>query len=228
MLPTRQGSFKLFRALGIDVHLHWTWLIVAFWGVSARQGVYTSPVWNVVEYLSLFGIVLLHEYGHSLACRSVGGRADQIVLWPLGGVAYVQPPFRPGAELWSIAAGPLVNVILVPVIYGVAWVLPALGVTGLSPDFWSWLNTLFYINFVILIFNLLPVYPLDGGQILRSLLWFGMGPRRSLLVATSIGLVGTAGFLLLAWYWQSIWIAVLAVFIGMTCWRSFQAARAVE
>ena len=61
-----------------------------------------------------FLIVLLHEFGHALACRQVGGTANQIVLWPLGGVAYVNPPQRPGATLWSIAAGPLVNVALLP------------------------------------------------------------------------------------------------------------------
>ena len=70
----------------------------------------------MLEYLALFVIVLLHEFGHALACRQVGGQADQIVLWPLGGVAYVAPPPRPGATLWSIAAGPLVNVVLVPVL----------------------------------------------------------------------------------------------------------------
>jgi Zn-dependent protease len=58
---------------------------------------------------------LFHEFGHALACRQVGGQADLIVLWPLGGVAYVSPPPRPGALLWRIAAGPLVNVLLVPV-----------------------------------------------------------------------------------------------------------------
>ena len=57
----------------------------------------------------------MHEFGHALACRQVGGKANQIMLWPLGGVAYVSPPQRPGAMLWSIAAGPLVNVVLVPV-----------------------------------------------------------------------------------------------------------------
>ena len=228
MLPTRDGSFRLFRLFGIDVHLHWSWLVVAFWGVSARQGVYVSPIWNVVEYLSLFGIVLLHEFGHALACRQVGGQANQIVLWPLGGVAYVSPPFRPAAELWSIAAGPLVNVVLVPTIMGVAWAVNASGVAANSADFWTWLSALATINLTILIFNLLPVYPLDGGQILRSLLWFGIGPRRSMLVATVIGLAGTAAFLGLAFWWRSIWIGIMAGFIGMICWRSFQAARAGE
>lgn len=225
MLPTREGSFRLFRIRGIDVHLHWSWLVVAFWGVSNRQGLYVSPIWNVVEYLSLFAIVLLHEFGHALACRQVGGQADQIVLWPLGGVAYVNAPYRPGAQLWSIAAGPLVNVALVPAIIGIAW---ALGITGLaleSDDFWTWLGTLAQINLMILIFNLLPVYPLDGGQILRSLLWFRLGPRRSLFIATALGLVGTAGFLALAFWWRSIWIGVMAGFIGLNCWRAFQASR---
>ena len=67
------------------------------------------------KFLGCFCIVLTHEFGHQLACRSVGGKTHDIVLWPLGGVAYVSPPQRPGAQLWSIAAGPLVNVVLIPI-----------------------------------------------------------------------------------------------------------------
>src|SRR5262245_24992133 len=118
------GSIRLFRLAGVTVHLHWTWLIVAYIAVRYRADQYGSLVWNVAEYLALFGIVLLHEYGHALACRSVGGRADHIVLWPLGGIAFVAPPPRPGAVLWSIAAGPLVNVVLLPITIG-AFVLAA-------------------------------------------------------------------------------------------------------
>src|SRR5215469_2440780 len=115
-MPTHRGSFRIFRLLGIDVYLHWTWfLIVPFRIFYLHYGHYSSPIWYVFECLALFLIVLMHEFGHSLACRQVGGTADQIVLWPLGGVAYVSPPQRPGAMLWSIAAGPLVNVALFPV-----------------------------------------------------------------------------------------------------------------
>src|SRR5712671_4787235 len=116
-MPTsRQGSIRLFRFSEIDVFLHWSWFLLAFYEINARKGRYSSIGWNVAEYLALFLIVTLHEFGHSLACRQVGGQADQIVLWPLGGVAYVNPPQRPGAFLWSIAAGPLVNVALVPIL----------------------------------------------------------------------------------------------------------------
>src|SRR5713226_2993271 len=91
-------------------------LLVAAFEINGRTKTYSSLTWNVLEYLALFLVVMLHEYGHALACRQVGGTANQIVLWPLGGVAYVDPPPRPGATLWSIAAGPLVNVALLPIL----------------------------------------------------------------------------------------------------------------
>src|SRR5690349_22013376 len=109
------GSFRLFRVGGIAVSVHWTWLLVAAFELQYRADAYALQFWNVAEYLSLFAIVLLHEFGHALACRSVGGVANRIMLWPLGGVAFVSPPQRAGATLWSIVAGPLVNVILWPV-----------------------------------------------------------------------------------------------------------------
>src|SRR3954471_17152400 len=116
MMPTREGSFRLFRFAGIDVFMHWSWFVVALIQINRPMNHYSSFTWNVLEYLALFAIVLMHEFGHALACRQVGGQANQIVLWPLGGVAYVAPPQRPGAMLWSIAAGPLVNVALFPII----------------------------------------------------------------------------------------------------------------
>jgi Zn-dependent protease len=103
---------------GISVYMHWSWLLVAFFEMQYRVNTYTSQFWNAAEYVALFAIVLLHEFGHVLACRQVGGKADQIVLWPLSGIAFVSPPPRPGAVLWSIAAGPLVNVVLVPFTVG--------------------------------------------------------------------------------------------------------------
>src|SRR5438132_4522954 len=116
-MPTgQQGSIRLFRFAGIDLFLHWSWFLVAAFEISGRSRQYSSVTWNVLEYLALFLIVMLHEFGHALACRQVGGRANQIVLWPLGGVAYVDPPSRPGATLWAIAAGPLVNVVLFPIL----------------------------------------------------------------------------------------------------------------
>ena len=226
MLPTSQGSVRLFRFAGINVWLHWSWGLIALWALTGRQGAYSSPLWNLAEYIALFAIVLLHEFGHCLACRQVGGQSDQIVLWPLGGVAYVNAPHRPGAQLWSIAAGPLVNVVLIPVFMGLHFLLVRIGVAPDSRDFWNCFVTVQYINIALLVFNILPVYPLDGGQILRSLLWFKLGPGRSLYYASVFGLVGAAGLVLLALYWGSLWLGVLVAFLGSNSWRAFQAARA--
>src|SRR5580700_12040596 len=134
MPSARQGSIHLFRFARIDVFLHWSWFLVAAYEISNRKGSYSSVTWNVLEYLALFLMVTLHEFGHALACRQVGGTADTIVLWPLGGVAYVNPPQRPGATLWSIAAGPLVNVVLVPVFYVAGAAVKSSGAGAGSPD----------------------------------------------------------------------------------------------
>ena len=223
-MPTHQGSIRLFRLAGIDVYLHWSWFLVAYWEISLQAGSYTSLLWNVLEYLLLFLIVLLHEFGHSLACRQVGGRADQIVLWPLGGVAYVQAPQRPGATLWSIAAGPLVNVVLAPVLFLLSMLVGVPGAVQASPDAYRLLHTVAWINVFMLAFNLLPIYPLDGGQILRSLLWFLLGRAWSLTVVTILGFVGVAGLVLLALWIRSPWLGVIAAFILMNCWKGLRYA----
>jgi len=180
-----------------------------------------------LEYLALFLIVLVHEFGHALACRQVGGRANQIVLWPLGGVAYVSPPQRPGAMLWSIAAGPLVNVIFFPIFTILLLLGRSSGWVESLPNIYFFIRDIWFINTALLVFNLMPVYPLDGGQILRSLLWFAFGRARSLLIASSIGFVGVAGLILFAIWAQSIWIGIMAVFILMNCWGGLMQARAM-
>jgi len=225
MQSVRQGSIHLGRFAGVDLYLHWSWFLVAAFEIQSRSGRYSSIVWNVLEYLALFAIVLMHEYGHSLACRQVGGTADQIVLWPLGGVAYVNPPQRPGATLWSIAAGPLVNVVLFPVLWEAVALSDSWGWAQSRPDLYQLLQAVFWIDVSLLIFNLLPIYPLDGGQILRSLLWFVLGRGRSLMVATVFGFIGIVGLFGLALLRQSIWIAAISVFMLMNCWSGLKHAQ---
>lgn len=226
MPSARQGSIHLFRFAGIDLFLHWSWFLVAVLEIQSRSGRYSSVASNVLEYLALFLIVSLHEFGHALACRQVGGRANQIVLWPLGGVAYVDPPPRPGATLWSISAGPLVNVALIPVL-AVASSLTGSPIWMDGPNVDALLPTIFWINFGLLVFNILPIYPLDGGQILRSLLWFVIGRAHSLLVATILGLIGVVGFFGLAIWRGSVWYGALALFMLMNCWGGFKHAQSL-
>src|SRR5208337_1424108 len=165
-----------------------------------------SLIWSALEYLALFLIVLLHEFGHAMACRQVGGTANQILLWPFGGVAYVNPPQRPGATLWSIAAGPLVNVALLPLFFAAAMMSQSLGWAQTMHDAYYFLWMVFGINLSLLVFNMLPIYPLDGGQILRSLLWFVVGRARSLMAATVLGFLGITAFVGLALWLRSIWL----------------------
>ena len=227
MPSARQGSIRLFHFAGIDVFLHWSWFLVAAYEIQTRKGSYSSITWNVLEYLALFLIVMIHEFGHALACRQVGGRADQIVLWPLGGVAYVDPPQRPGATLWSIAAGPLVNVVLMPILFLAVAAGRSLGWAEAMPDLYQLVLEVQLINKWLLIFNILPIYPLDGGQILRSLLWFVLGRARSLMVATILGLIGVAGFIGLAVWRQDVWLGAIAVFMLMNCWGGLRHAQAL-
>lgn len=227
-MPTRSGSIHLFRFAGIDLFLHWSWFVVAIFEINGRGKTYSSLSWNILEYLTLFLIVMLHEFGHALACRQVGGIANRIVLWPLGGVAYVDPPPRPGATLWSIAAGPLVNVALLLVttlfgMWGRTW-----GFAQAMPNAHALVRAVWYMNLGLLIFNLLPIYPLDGGQIFRSLLWFLLGRARSLMVATVVGFIGVVGLIILALWQRDVLFGAICVFLLLNCWGGLQHARALS
>ncbi len=207
------GSIRLFQVAGITVFLHFSWFFIAFYQFAGRRHGYVSPIFALYEYLALFGIVLLHEFGHALACRQVGGTANRILLWPFGGVAFVRPPPRPGAELWSIAAGPLVNVALIPIFYILKLALAQSGIAFQTPDVFRLVVMVGYINILILCFNLLPIYPLDGGQILRSLLWYPFGRIQSLKIASVIGLIGGAGITIWAISLGSILFILLSLFL---------------
>ncbi len=237
----QSGAFHFFRWRGIDVDIHWSWLFLVAYEVQTLDH-YSSRVYSLIETLAIFAMVLMHEFGHALACRSVGGQANYIILWPLGGISYVAPPNRPGAVLWSITAGPLVNVVLFPILL---WAAITMGAQpGASPhglpdhDFLGllWIDRhatdlqllacwLVIIDAVLLIFNLLPIYPLDGGQILRALLWFIIGPSWSLRLVAGFGLVASV----LGGLWAiAVQAWLLAGIAAFAAWRSIVGLRVAQ
>lgn len=221
-------SIPLFRFSGIQVYLHASWFLIALFRVQSFVGPQLTLSWAVAVYVSVFAIVLLHEFGHALACRQTGGTANEIVLWPLGGIAFVSPPPRPGAVLWSIAAGPLVNVLLVPVFIALAAFGRSHGWGDSTPGLMAYCVTLRNINLGLLIFNLIPVYPLDGGQIFQALLWFVVGRTRSLQVAAGIGLIAVVAFVGFAFYVGALWLGIIALFLGQRCWVGLKQAKVLR
>jgi Zn-dependent protease len=224
-MPTSGGSIRVFRLAGIEVFLHWSWFLVAIYEIQLWRSYFSSPIWAAAVYVGLFALVTMHEFGHALACRQVGGQADRIVLWPLGGIAFVNPPPRAGAMLWSIAAGPLVNVLLFPILAFAVHTLAGLGWAQTNRDAYNVISYLRQINGWLLVFNLLPVYPLDGGQILRALLWFPLGQIRSLFIATGVGFIGGGLLALYALYQQSVWIGFMAFFLLSQAGRGWRHAQ---
>jgi Zn-dependent protease len=225
--PAFQGSFRLFRFAGVDVFIHWSWFLAAYFLISTRHVQYSAQALVVLEYICGFAIVLLHELGHVFACRSVGGVASRVLLWPLGGLAFVTTPPRPAANLWTVMAGPLVNVFLAPILYGLmSATAPATYDPRLPlPDSFRFVQAVFQFNLVMLIFNLLPFFPLDGGQILHSLLWFLVGRGWSLAIAAGIGTLSAGGLLIYAASEQEWWLVMMMGFLALTAFNAIRLAK---
>jgi Zn-dependent protease/predicted transcriptional regulator len=182
-------SFRIFRLVGIDIEMHVGFPIMVAW-FALSQGDSRAAMVTVGELLLMFGCVLLHELGHALAARRFGIATRKIVLLPFGGVAQLERmPEKPTQELVVALAGPGVNVILAT---GLAAFLLARGVTpdeafartlagqGL-PEF------LLLGNLVMLLFNLVPAFPMDGGRVLRALLAMRLPYARATRIAAQIG-----------------------------------------
>ena len=197
-------SLKLGKLLGIDVYLHFTFLLLlAFLGFyywRTTQNV-EAALRGVAFIVALFGCVVLHELGHALMARRYGIQTRDITLLPIGGIARLEKmPEKPMQEFWVALAGPAVNVVIAAVLFvGLAATggftpVEELGVTGGS--FWQ---RLMVLNLILVAFNLLPAFPMDGGRVLRALLAMRLGRRRATAIAANVGqgmaiLFGIVGF----------------------------------
>jgi len=232
------ASFRVGRLFDIEIRVHILFVIwIAFRLFSARGG----WAFEAAFLGMLFGIVLIHEFGHCFGARSVGGNAENILMWPLGGLAYAHAPMTPWAQFVTVACGPLVNVVFC-LASGLVMVLMArtLSVISLNPfvafnigafppgtPSWVLYLCIFYwVNYFLLALNLLPVYPLDGGQLFQCLLWPFVGLQRAMGIACQVGLVGCIGL--------GVWgltrggggmLIFIAIFGGFTCWQRLQALK---
>jgi Zn-dependent protease len=231
------SSLRLFTFSRIEVRLHilyLLWMGFQFFDVLGDgRALRMQAIWLAV----LFAIILLHEFGHCFGARAVGGDADQILMWPLGGLAFARAPMTPWAQFVTVAAGPLVNVglcLLSGLLLIVSTGRPL--IVGLNPwrplDFglmtepWQLYVGIFYhINYLLLVFNLLPIFPLDGGQLFRVLLWRFVELARATIIAAQVGIVGAVALGMLGVN-TGQWILIgIAVFGGFTSYQTLQAAR---
>lgn len=183
-------SLKVGRFFGIDVRIHWTLLLLAASRLFQAAVTDTALLSIAAQQMGiLFGLVLLHEFGHCFAARSVGGDADNVVLWPLGGLAYVQAPNRPWPQCWTALGGPLVNVVIAVALTAFFWTDSHVVDFDLLTHWWgaNFLGNLYRINMALLVFNLLPAFPMDMGRVLQCLLWMKFGFYRATMIAQAVG-----------------------------------------
>lgn len=226
-------GIPLFRLFGIPVKLDWSWFIAVAliaWSLGNPRGAFPlyalefgigrlSPlggwVLGVAGALGLFASVLAHEFGHSLVAQRLGLPIRGITLFIFGGVAELsREPRRPRDEFWVAVAGPAVSVALGVLGLAAAWVLPR------GPA-WLVIGYLGVLNLGLVVFNMIPAFPLDGGRVLRSALWAARGDMLwATRVAARIGAgFGTALLVLAgvqAFYVglsEAVWTALMGLFL---------------
>lgn len=195
-------SWKLGSLFGINVYVHITWLLLPLLIVIASSAVgWLDGVFHLALVITVFACVVLHELGHALTARYYGIGTRDITLYPIGGVARLEGmPDRPSHELLVAIAGPLVNVLialgLTPLVWGVILtrgmppaevedaVALGLGTTALLFGLYVWI-----LNVGLVLFNMLPTFPMDGGRVLRAVLAMRLNLVRATEWAVTVGRV---------------------------------------
>lgn len=211
-------SLRIGKLSGINIFIHWSFPIIIIWVLAAniQQGLSGADLlWPVLFVLTLFACVTLHELGHALAARRYGIGTRDITLLPIGGLARLdEMPEKPAQELWVALAGPAVNVVIFLILYAI------LGFTQASPtdidmSFISASNFLPFlatVNVWLVVFNLIPAFPMDGGRVLRALLAMKLGRLQATQWSAAIGQAIAIGFILLGLY-ANPFLIIIGVFI---------------
>ncbi len=198
-------KWKLGSGAGIGVYVHWSFWILPAWimmsAVSGGGGVAAGAA-AVLFVFAIFGCVVLHEFGHALMARAFGIGTRDITLYPIGGVARLERmPRHPGQEFLIAIAGPAVNVVIAGLIF--LWLTLAgigNGEFGFNLAAGSFLTNLMMVNIALVIFNMLPAFPMDGGRVLRAVLAMKLPYERATEFAARVGqgvaiLLGIAGLM---------------------------------
>jgi Zn-dependent protease len=207
-------SIKLFTLGGTAVRMHLTFLLLLAWIAATewQRGGPQNAAHGVLFILVLFACVVLHEFGHIWAARRYGIRTADVTLLPIGGVASMERmPEKPSQEIAVALAGPAVNAAIAFVLLAVLW----LDATPLSFGAFqeSFLAQVAAANVVLLVFNLIPAFPMDGGRVLRAVLaiWLGFGPATQ--VAARIGQGLALVFAALGFIMGNPMLVLIALFI---------------
>jgi Zn-dependent protease/predicted transcriptional regulator len=220
-------AFRIARVRGIDIKIHISFFLIlalgAFqWADSVPGNVLEGALFGVVLMILLFACVTLHELGHSIAAQGFGIPVREIVLLPLGGVALISKnPEKPLHELIIAAAGPLVNVVIAIILFvvtGTTVGFPILDGQGVlpnlnTPSLQTMLVWLLAANVSLVVFNLIPAFPLDGGRIFRAILAMFMGYPRATRIASTVGQIAAIGLGILGIATGNFILALVAVFI---------------
>jgi Zn-dependent protease/CBS domain-containing protein len=224
-----KSSFRLFHIAGIDIGIHYTWIFIfIFFSVSLAQWYFPDvyPGWTTTVYwimgiiasLMVFVSVLIHELAHSLVAKRRGIPVNSITLFILGGVSNLEDePGKPSSEFAMAIVGPLASFFLALIFFGLSYIPQSAGSPGAAM-----LSYLAWINLILGLFNLIPGFPLDGGRVLRSIIW---GSTGDLVKATNIaGIVGqifgwiliATGFFLIFWVglFTGLWLAFIGWFLN--------------
>ena len=221
-----KGALKIGRVAGIKIEVHWTFTLILLWVVFLdiqRGGNLASSLMNIAFILFLFVCVVLHELGHALTAKRMNIKTKQITLLPIGGVASLEKiPEKPSEELLVALAGPAVNVVLalllllvVPIRKYLTMDVSTLEAMFSSTGLETLLLYLLIANVMLVLFNMIPAFPMDGGRVLRALLSFGMDRVHATNIAATIGQVISVIFFILGLLYNPFLVLIaLFIFIG--------------
>ena len=229
--PGSRWAFQIGTLLGIPIRIHATFVFLLVWlGMSAAASSRDVPV-EIVFVLALFACVVLHELGHAAMARRFGVRTREIVLYPFGGVAWLEQIPGGRAELLIALAGPAVNVVIAGVcaLALVAFSLPHPFQQTLPWERSGMVQKLLSANVLLVLFNLIPAFPMDGGRVLRAVLSMSVGQQKATRIAALVGQAIAAVFVIGGVTMREPFLAFIGlfVFLGASLEVAFQARREV-